>query len=217
MIAPRPGRPLKPNTGRKRRPLPDISGHTAAALAYVRRKSLATDTGCWEWQGHRNRLGYGEGCFRNRQWMAHRLAYVAAKGPFDPQLDVCHSCDNRWCVNPEHLWIGTMQQNILDCVAKGRHNKATKTHCANGHEYTEESTYVCSRGFRQCRICVRVRQRIKAGWPEELAHSMPPVPHGYSPVKGKFPRKNKNWRQRKAELAASRAVHSDTAALSEGK
>jgi hypothetical protein len=71
---------------------------------------------CWEWQGYVDKLGYG----RLGKKRAHRMSYEKHKGPIPAGLMVCHSCDNRKCINPEHLWIGTQTDNMRDMAAKGR-------------------------------------------------------------------------------------------------
>lgn len=73
---------------------------------------------CWEWQGNVAR-GYGQITIYFRKWRVHRLAYLLTKG--DPgDLFVCHSCDNKLCCNPDHLWLGTNDDNMKDMVVKGR-------------------------------------------------------------------------------------------------
>ena len=79
------------------------------------------DTDCWEWQNATNNIGYG--MFRwstGKMRTAHRASYELHKGPIPAGLSVCHSCDNPLCVNPEHLWAGTMKDNYDDMVSKGR-------------------------------------------------------------------------------------------------
>lgn len=73
-------------------------------------------TGCWEWQGARGRGGYGR-CGNER---AARVAYRAWRGPLASELEVCHTCDNPPCCNPDHLFLGTTQDNTADKVRKGR-------------------------------------------------------------------------------------------------
>lgn len=84
-----------------------------------------TPTGCWEWQGFIDRGGYGRYKWVDRtNWIAHRLMFALAFGDFDWSLDVCHMCDYRKCVNPDHLFLGTAQDNIDDMVKKGRQRTA---------------------------------------------------------------------------------------------
>jgi|SRR5581483_2182613 len=77
---------------------------------------------CWPWQGTRNRGGYGEirDIGRGPKLRTHRVAYKLCKGPIPGGMVVMHTCDNRACCNPAHLRVGTMRDNSLDMVAKGR-------------------------------------------------------------------------------------------------
>ncbi len=80
-------------------------------------------SGCWLWTGDCYSVGYGRislGGHQGPQVGAHRVAYELFCGPIPSGFHVCHKCDIRICVNPDHLFVGTNQDNIKDRVSKGR-------------------------------------------------------------------------------------------------
>lgn len=136
------------------RPLNEVE-----VLAKLKRNIIVTDNNCWEWQGTRLATGYG--LFRVLgQRLAHRVSFVLKYGTLGEGLFVCHKCDNKTCVNPDHLFLGTHQDNMDDMVVKGRStkNKYLRTHCKNGHEFNESNTYF-AKLQRQCRACTRERMQ----------------------------------------------------------
>lgn len=105
------------------------SAHSARALESIERRLgnyVVVSSGCWEWQGYCNQHGYGrmlvrdEG--RNRLLAVHRLAYELWVGSLEDGQVAMHKCDNRRCIRPDHLRAGTQQDNIQDCVRKGRYS-----------------------------------------------------------------------------------------------
>lgn len=82
------------------------------------------DRGCWNWVGYIQSSGYGQFSFKNKPVLVHRAAWSLWNNQEIPSgLFVCHHCDNRRCVNPEHLFLGTALDNVRDCISKQRHLK----------------------------------------------------------------------------------------------
>lgn len=87
------------------------------------------DSGCWIWTASVAGKGYGQIKLpgQRKQIYAHRLSYMIHKGEDPGKKHICHTCDNPRCVNPEHLFIGTSQDNHDDMKAKGRHTFGEKS------------------------------------------------------------------------------------------
>lgn len=111
-------------------------------------------TGCWNWTGYTHQDGYGKMSYKKyRSISVHRLSHLAFKGEYGDSINTLHKCDNRRCVNPDHLYLGTQKQNARDMVDRKRHFtafEAEKKNCINGHPLNEK---------RKCPICVEVSRK----------------------------------------------------------
>ena len=91
------------------------------------RVSINPDTGCWEWVGSFFSNGYARAGLKGYSKRASRLCYSYFVGEIPKNMFACHKCDNPGCVNPDHIFIGTAKDNLLDMSNKGRSLRGEKS------------------------------------------------------------------------------------------
>lgn len=139
------------------------AGFTPADRFHTKYEKL--DDGCWEWRGSLNHAGYGQfNESRKKTRRAHRYSYELLVGPIPAGLELDHLCRNRACVNPAHLQPVVTYVNMIRSLSVTSLN-SRKTHCVNGHEFTEANTKrsVQSNGRlrRSCITCRRAQKRSR--------------------------------------------------------
>lgn len=102
--------------------------------------------GCWEWTAAIHRWGYGATEF-NGQTRAHRAAWTLLRGPIPAGMELCHKCDNKRCVNPDHIFLGTHAENMADLKAKGLNPRGERIR----HTLTEEQVKTIRREYAYIR------------------------------------------------------------------
>jgi HNH endonuclease len=117
-----------------------------SSLAHALYKDVSKDpeTGCWNWTRSTFKTGYGKLSYGSGNTLyAHRASYALANAvELPPMQYICHRCDNRLCINPEHLFAGTPTENNHDMMRKGRDVKCKLTPDAV-REIRHSSEHVC--------------------------------------------------------------------------
>ncbi len=132
---------------------------TEKDLEKARRKIIKNSTvmpnGCWEIRYFKQWSGYSNINLKNVKFRAHRASWTAFKGQIPDGLLVLHRCDNRMCVNPDHLWLGDNFDNMQDCAKKNR------TYCYFKTASRDEMLRFASIGGKAMQLKARLK---KAGF-----------------------------------------------------
>lgn len=126
-------------------------------------KTRISPEGCWLWTGYLDPGGYARVTIDDVRTVAHRVSWEYFVGPIPEGLTIDHRCRQRSCINPYHLEVVSLRDNILRGNATGAVN-ARKTQCSKGHPLSGPNLYTTPQGRRICRVCRRVnaRRRMRA-------------------------------------------------------
>lgn len=123
------------------------------------KRGIAIDqnNGCWVWQRRRFPNGYGCLKLNGRNHIVSRVMFVLTYGKLPPGRYAHHKCANKSCCNPRHLEALSPYEHVERSPKFLGFVNRHKSHCVNGHEFSEENTYIDSRGGRHCRKCRVIR------------------------------------------------------------
>lgn len=128
--------------------------------------------GCLEYQGSLDVGGYAFISWNYKLWKGHRLVWFLEKKQMPKKL-ILHKCDNRKCVNIDHLYEGNHKDNMADQLARNRHHKASRTKCREGHLFEGDNVMMgvskIGTPFRRCRECTMFLQRVRRNNAKALA------------------------------------------------
>lgn len=119
------------------------------------------NSGCWIWLMSADKLGYGWSSLKKKTLYAHRHSWLIYRGVIPDKQFVLHKCDNPYCINPDHLFLGIQKDNMRDMAAKGRNRNQNSgmTACFRGHSFTDTGGKY--KNHRYCKKCKIDKQRTR--------------------------------------------------------
>ena len=132
-------------------------------LDMIERNSMPEpNSGCWLWLRGVSARGYGVWKWQGKLMQATHLALATREISVQAGFDACHTCDNTFCVNPDHLFVGTRKDNMRDAQAKGRLvGYGKRDVCKQGHLLSGDNVRINPKtGKRSCKICKIMWGRI---------------------------------------------------------
>lgn len=135
--------------------------HTSCPKERLLSRYKVSSNGCWEYTMGLDRCGYGRFSIGPRRLGAHKVSYVLHHGDVPHGKVVMHSCDNPKCINPKHLSIGSVSDNVHDCIRKGRFSFAYES---KGGTLANRSKIIIARNDDEMHVFTDIRAAEKHGF-----------------------------------------------------
>jgi len=124
---------------------------------FDQRVETILDNGCWLFATKGDKDGYPQvtgsvHCQQEKLTRAHQVSYHLHKGPIPEDKIVCHTCDNPGCVNPDHLFLGTWNDNVQDMMRKGRYRHPGLTHKLGKLSKEQKEEIKSLKGIESCMV-----------------------------------------------------------------
>ena len=123
-------------------------------------KKVNESNGCWKWNAQIFPTGYGAFHLNGKSILAHRASYLIFNGEIPNGIFVCHKCDNKSCVNPHHLFLGSAKENAIDRSLKGRHGQNTVI----SNSQIEEIKNLYTQGYSQRCLAKKFKVHQRSIW-----------------------------------------------------
>ena len=115
------------------------------------------DDCCWFWIGASKGNGYGSFVYKGKAEQAHRVSYkLFIQNVIPNNCDICHTCDNRMCVNPDHLFVGTRKDNMVDMKSKGRGSGGSRKHLLESQIQEIKQRLISGHSIRQIALSMDI-------------------------------------------------------------
>lgn len=137
----------------------DWRSHHQRFKSFVERfeEKFRKSDGCWDWIASKGTFGHGKIFFRGRNIIASRASWILYRGEIPKGMCVCHKCDNPGCVNPEHLFLGTHAENMLDKTRKGR---APSGKAVKSSKLTDDDVLEIRRLYKNGASCGEIQKKF---------------------------------------------------------
>lgn len=158
------------------------------------------EAGCWLWMASTNKAGYGQFMLHGRPHLAHRISLNLAGTEIPDGMHVCHKCDTPACVNPDHLFLGTQQDNVSDMIRKGRMGTPVRP-AGQAHPGAKITNAIALSIYRESGLYDDIAKKFGVSW-----RTVQTIKSGrqWNSVTGAIPKPVKKYRLKSKEFVSFR-------------